>query len=137
MTFLAWLCFTGHESTSIYRHDKKSSYNNAKDLTGPERGRKLNVKAASFLFNSPHCVHIWRGSRAGEEPYAQDTQGEGSTSAQPLRYFFYTTRFSVYFCFLSCRIKYTIASPIDIILLSQVLQAQHRTGHNGASQPQE
>lgn len=70
-----------HESTSIYRHDKKSSYNNAKDLTSPERGRKLNVKAASFLFNSPHCVWIWRGSWAGEEPYAQDTQGEGGKEA--------------------------------------------------------
>lgn len=79
-----------HESTSIYRHDKKkkNSYNNAKDLTNPERGRKLNVKAASFLSNSPHCVWILRGAQAREEPYAHDTalcpwaaQGEGGQEA--------------------------------------------------------
>lgn len=62
-----------HESTSIYRHDKKNSYNNAKDLTNPERGRKLNVKAASFLSNSPHCAWILQGAPAREEPYACDT----------------------------------------------------------------
>lgn len=91
MTFLARLLHRTHESTSIYRHDKKSSYNNAKDLTSPERGRKLNVKAASFLFNSSYCAWTWRGSGAGEEPYAQDTQGDarqGGSSAQPLQYFF-------------------------------------------------
>jgi len=43
----------------------------------------------------------------------------------------------VYFCFHSGRIKYSSTSPIDIILLSQGLQALHKTVCNGASQPQE
>lgn len=45
--------------------------------------------------------------------------------------------FSVYFCFLSGRIKYFSMSPIDIIVLSQGLQAQHKIECTGASQQQE
>lgn len=50
---------------------------------------------------------------------------------------FYIACFSVYFCFLSGRIKYSSTSPVDIILLSQGLQAQHKLVRNGASEPQE
>lgn len=43
--------------------------------------------------------------------------------------------FSVYFCFLSGRIKYFSMSPTDIIVLSPESQAQHKIGCTGASQP--
>lgn len=90
---------------------KKSSHNNAKDLTNPERGRKLNVKAASFLSNSPHCVWILQGARAREEPYAQDTalspwaaQGEGGQEAvqhNPYSIFILFVSVVIFACFLA------------------------------------
>lgn len=91
MTSLAWLLHRTHESTSIYRHDKKNSYNNAKDLTSPERGRKLNVKAASFLFNSPYCVWIWQGSGLGRNHMPRTHRlmdGRRQLSTTPTKFFF-------------------------------------------------
>lgn len=143
-----WLCrmndFFGltllhrtHESTSIYRHDKKNSYNNAKDLTSPERGRKWNVKAASFLCNSPYCVWIWQGSGLGRNhmPRTHRVMEERrQPSTTPTIFFLYCCS-SVYFCFLSGRIKYFSMSPIDIIVPSPGIQAQHKRGRIGASQP--
>lgn len=112
MTFLAQLCFTGHMRARLFIDMiKKSSHNNAKDLTNPERGRKLNVKAASFLSNSPHCVWILQGARAREEPYAQDTalspwaaQGEGGQEAvqhNPYSIFILFVSVVIFACFLA------------------------------------
>lgn len=61
-------------------------------------------------------------------------EGRRQLSTTPTIFYRY---FSVYFCFLSGRIKYFSMFPTDIIVLSPGSQAQHKIGCTGASQPQE